>query len=176
MFFGNSDGINILTTLESHARILDEHTKELQVLRPYSNQMALIRRFVLENFSGMQTMHNIRWQKNNLPHGGQVATDIRIIQQEHDIERKEIWCQGFQHLYGIEYEYGHGIIHDHIIINILNIHADALTSDICRNDEVVSKAADLIELWCSWADNRTEMYPFREPAYENMLSDFLQSV
>lgn len=65
---------------------------------------------------------------------------------------------------------------NYTIIEIANIHADASTLDACKDQDVVRKAADLIELWCSWADNRTDMYPFRDTAYEDMLHDLLESV
>ena len=121
-------------------------------------------------------MYNTRWKRNSLAHGGQVATDLQMIEQEHNLDRKESWSRGFRQLYGIEYEYRHDIIHDHTITTILNIHADALTLHIFRNHQVVSRAADLIEAWRIWAGQKSARYPFRDPVYADMLYDLLRYV
>lgn len=173
MLFGNRDGVEAIDRI---FHILNDHSNQLQVLQPYQQQITLIRELVLDKFSGIPTTHNTRWKRNSLAHGGQVATDLHMIQQGHDLDRKELWSRGFRHLYGIEYEYGHDIMHDHTITNILNIHADALTLHICRNDEVVSRAEDLIEAWRIWANQKSERYPFRDPVYKDMLYDLLRFV
>ena len=181
MTFSNSGGLadavnGISQILDDHSRILGDHSKELQLLRPYQDLTMFIRELILDEFSGAPTMSNTRWQRNSPAYGGQVVTDRQIIQQEHNIEQKEIWCQGFRRLYGIEYEYGHDIIYDPTITNILNIHADALSLDISRDDGLVEKSARLIEVWRAWADRRMEWYPFQDPVYECMLHDLLESV
>lgn len=176
MSFGNVGGINILETLERYGKILDKHEKELELLRPYGIQMALIRGVVLEKLSGAQTFYNVRLERNAVAHGGQIITDIKIIDEELDLERKRIWRQGFRNLYGVDFKYAVDIVHDRTITAITNIHADASTLDVCKNQNVVNRAGDLIELWCDWADNRTQIYPFRDPACERMLNGFLRSV
>ena len=125
MVFGNRDGME--TALETHARILDAHSKELKLLCLYQDQIALIRRVILEGFLGMQTMHNIRWQRSSVAH----------------------------------------------------IHADRLSLDTYTTDgrveAIVRKAAQLMEVWKTWADDKTRQYPFQDPLLQDMLCDLFES-
>ena len=188
MVFGNRDGTNILSTLETHKRSLEAqstairllqrlseaHARELQLLQPYREQVTLIRELVLDKFSGIHTTYSTRWTRNSLAHGGRIATDIQIINDENDDERRSAWTEGFNNLYGITFNYANDILCDCLIQDIANIHADALSLDLYTpNDAVylVRRAGQLIEVWMTWADDKTMQYPFREPLLQDMLCD-----
>lgn len=175
MVFGNQEGIDILKILDHHTKLLEDHSKDLKLLQPFKEQMTL--RLVLEKSSGVGTIENVRLERNTLAHGGQIITDIEIIRGELDIHCKEVWCQGFDNLYGLSFnKYATDICHDHLIVEIANAYADASTLHDCENENVVTKGGELIDLWCTWADDRTKMYPFRDPANVDMLNDFLSSL
>lgn len=82
---------------------------------------------------------------------------------------ENIWCQGFQQIYSIGIGYAHDIIHSH---KHPRWHTDiSKYTTYGRGNAVVKRATQLIEVWSTWADDKTMQYPFQDPLLPDMLRD-----
>jgi hypothetical protein len=181
---GNRQGLHTLETMETMAAPLKDlearikelkqqaEEKELQARRdlnrllPFFTQTKLIRRGLLESYArhnlasyaSSSLSRKIVEERNVVAHGGDVFSDIEVIDQEGSSETAEQWKWSFNDIYGADYASAFPVVPTAPteIIQAFNIHGDtklhrnqstkrSIPDDMKRN--LMTNSREIIDQW-----------------------------
>lgn len=163
---------------------LQENKHCLDLLDPIQTQIKSIRVSVLHTLAQRASIDPISHHqtKDGLLHGGQLVTDVAIIEGEENPAELKTLEQGFQALYHIPFDQRAEFTKYQADVNLMNIHVNLVTllvdydvsHDVHLNLDLELCAA-LLDMWLEWVGEGSVLdeYPFTETEAVVMVHDSL---
>lgn len=128
--FGTASGMAILKELQMMKDSIAAPKQHLDLLAPVQRQVRLIRKPVLQSFAYCPTEPTLRQAGNGLAHGGQVISNLSIIDSKNDPAECAVLKSGFERLYAVSPTLRHEFVKYTAVTNIMNMHANLVTLDV----------------------------------------------
>lgn len=173
--FGNAGGLSVLEEIRSLRY-------QMNMMASIQDQIRLIRLPVLQEMANWPMASALREARNTVAHGGQVLTDVSIIESETDPAVKARLELGFAHLYHIPFTHQNSFRRYKATVNLMNLHANLSTLEIfhSRNSDL-HQSEELLNCWISWNENGNDLqtYPFtsgKAMAYNRLIRRYEHSL
>lgn len=163
--FGNDHGISFLQSLQTQINHLN------QMLSPNVRHVYSIRTPILYQFANTRKPlpSSIRHHRNQIAHGGQIESDLAILESEDDPYQKRVWITGIQNLYGVSPHVMNSVKLNKKIIDIANARADLITMHHLNvNHQYVTLCDTILQEWCD-AVEKSISYDINRNIYRELM-------